>query len=197
LFRWLALAALVGWPIIPIFFIQVHLRPAFWRRLGALTYLAVLLEWVPVIALVTLFQNFFLMAEFQFGALSLLGAVLLLLGLGLQVWAFEALGWRGLLGYWELKPQSVSQKLVIRGPFRLVRHPAYLSHTFMFVGIFLATGFLGTGILALLDFVTSYFAITRLEENELITRFGKEFEDYRASIPKFLPALRRNRTKSM
>jgi len=73
----------------------------FWRRLGALTYLVVLLEWMPVIALVTLFQDSFLMTEFQFGALSL-GAMLLLLGLALQIWPFEALGWRGLLGYWDL-----------------------------------------------------------------------------------------------
>jgi protein-S-isoprenylcysteine O-methyltransferase Ste14 len=189
----LAVAAIAGWPIIPIFFIQVHLRPTFWRRLGALTYLVVFLEWMPVIVLVTLFQDFFLMTEFQFGALSLLGAILLLLGLGLQIWTFEALGWRGLLVYSELKPQAVSQKLVIQGPFRLVRHPAYLAHTLMFVGIFLATAFLGTGILALLDFVTSYFAITRLEEKELITRFGKEYDDYRASVPKFLPVSRRKR----
>ena len=163
----------------------------FWRRLGALTYLVVLLEWMPVIALVTLFQDSFLMTEFQFGALSLLGAIFLLLGLGLQIWTFEALGWRGLLGYWELNPQGVSQKLVVQGPFRVVRHPAYLAHTLMFVGIFLATGFLGTGVLALLDFVTSYFAITRLEEKELTTRFGKEYEEYRASVPKFIPVLRK------
>jgi len=90
-----------------------------------------------------------------------------------------------------LNPQDVSQKLVVQGPFRVVRHPAYLAHTLMFVGIFLATGFVGTGVLALLDFVTSYFAITRLEEKELTTRFGKEYEEYRASVPKFIPVLRK------
>ena len=147
----------------------------------------VLLEWIPVIALVLLFQDFFLITELQFEALSWFGAILLLLGLGLQIWTLEALGWKGLVGYSELKPQGISQNLVIHGPFRFVRHPAYLAHTLMFVGLFLVTGFLGTGVLALLDFVASYFAITRLEEKELVARFGKEYEDYRASVPKFLP----------
>ena len=111
----------------------------------------------------------------------------MLLGIALLSWIVRHLGWRGLVAYSELKPQIVSQKLIADGPFSVVRHPTYLAHTLMFVGIFFVTGFLGTGILALIDFIISYFEITPLEERELSVRFGDEYLRYKEEVPRFLP----------
>jgi protein-S-isoprenylcysteine O-methyltransferase Ste14 len=110
-----------------------------------------------------------------------------LLGIGLLSWIVKHLGWRGLIAYSELKPQIASQKLITNGPFSVVRHPTYLAHTLMFVGIFLMTGFVGTGLLALLDFITSCFVITPMEERELSVRFGDEYRTYKEEVPRFLP----------
>jgi len=68
-----------------------------------------------------------------------------------------------------------------------MRHPTYFAHTLMFAGIFLMTGYTGTGVLALLDFLSSYFVITKLEEKELLDRFGNDYRKYRKRVPKFFP----------
>lgn len=49
------------------------------------------------------------------------------------------------------------------------------------------TGAASTGALAILDFVLSYFLITRLEERELEERFGREYAEYKRMVPKFFP----------
>lgn len=185
--RPLALLAFAIWAFITLVLIQVHLRPAFWRKLGALTYAVVLFEWTPIMLAVVFFQDFFLGRELELGALSWAGGVLVLLGIALLSWIVKHLGWRGLIAYSELKPQIASQKLITTGPFSVVRHPTYLAHTLLFVGIFLMTGFVGNGLLALIDFITTYFVITPMEERELSVRFGDEYRRYKQEVPRFLP----------
>jgi protein-S-isoprenylcysteine O-methyltransferase Ste14 len=190
LFRPLALTAFAIWFFVTLVLIQVHLRPKFWRKLGAATYLVVLLEWTPLILLLVFFQDFFLVREFDFGVLIWLGVAVLLLGIVFLGWIVKSLGWRGLIAYSELKPQVTSQKLVTEGPYSIVRHPAYLAHTLILVGIFLMTAFLGNAILALIDFITSYFITARLEEKELLARFGDDYLKYMNEVPAFFPRLR-------
>jgi protein-S-isoprenylcysteine O-methyltransferase Ste14 len=185
--RPLALVAFAIWFFNTLVLTQVHLRPGFWRKLGALTYLVVLCEWTPIMLAVVFFQDFFLGKELDLGMLSWAGGFLLLLGIGLLGWIVKHLGWRGLIAYSELKPQIASQKLITTGPFSVVRHPTYLAHTFLFVGIFLMTGFVGNGLLALIDFITTYFVITPMEERELSVRFGDEYRRYKQEVPGFLP----------
>lgn len=145
------------------------------------------MEWTPIALAILFFQDFFLGRELELGVLLWVGGVLMLLGIALLSWIVKYLGWRGLITYSELKPQIVPQKLIINGPFSVVRHPTYLAHTLIFVGIFFLTGFLGTGLLALTDFIASYFVITPLEERELSVRFGDEYRTYKEKVPRFLP----------
>ncbi len=189
MFRPLALAAFALWFFVTLVLIQVHLKPNFWKKLGAATYLVVLLEWIPLALLLVFFQDFFLVKEFDFGGLMWLGVAILFLGVAFLGWIVKSLGWRGLIAYSELKPQLTSQKLVTEGPYSLVRHPAYLAHTLILVGIFLMTAFLGNAILALVDFITSYFVTARLEEKELLVRFGDDYRNYMNEVPAFFPRL--------
>ncbi len=99
------------------------------------------------------------------------------------------------MGFREFKSQNSSQKLIREGPFSIMRHPTYFAHTLMFLGVFLMTGFLGTGILVLIDLLTAYFVIIPLEEKELLTRFGEEYRRYMENVPKFLPQVTVNRRK--
>jgi protein-S-isoprenylcysteine O-methyltransferase Ste14 len=187
MWRGLAVAALVLWPLIPILWVQVHGRPRFWRRLGAFTYAVVLLEWLAVAVLVIVAQNLLLGEQFDLGILFVVGLVLMMLGVGLQVWASRLLGWRTLIGYLELRPVRGEGRIVVEGPFSITRHPTYLAHTLMLVGVFLMTGYTGTGVLALADFLSSYFVITGLEEKELLDRFGDDYRMYIKRVPKFFP----------
>ena len=188
--RSLALVAFALWSFITLVLIQVHLRPKFWRKLGAATYMVVLLEWSPVALALVFFQDFFLIKELELGVIMWLGVAILLFGIALLGWIVRSLGWRGLIAYSELKPQVVPQKLVTEGLYSVVRHPAYLAHTLILTGIFLTTAFVGNGLLVLIDFIVSYFVITPLEESELLLRFGDEYRKYMNEVPAFVPRLR-------
>jgi protein-S-isoprenylcysteine O-methyltransferase Ste14 len=190
LLRPLALGAFAVWLFVTLVLVQVHLRPKFWRKLGALTYVVVLLEWSPLVPALVFFQDFFLVKELELGVVMWLGVATLLFGIALLGWIVRSLGWRGLIAYSELKPQVVPQKLVTEGLYSVVRHPAYLAHTLVLVGIFLTTAFVGNGLLALIDFIISYFVITPLEESELLARFGDEYRKYMNEVPAFVPRLR-------
>lgn len=166
---------------------QVHGNPPFWRKLGVLTYLIVLLEMIPVLIIVIIWQGLLLGQELNLGLLVVLGALLFVLGVSLNAWTAKLLGWKSLVAYSELRPQAERRKPVAVGPFSVVRHPTYLAHTLIFVGIFLMTGFTGIGVLALIDFLTSYFLIIPLEERELTARFREDYRHYQKRVPKFLP----------
>ncbi len=190
--RLLAVAALVVWPLNAIFLVQLHITLDFWRKIRRVTYLVIGTEWLFASVVVIELQDLLLGPELDLGALSWFGLISMLVGMGLHTWTGWLLGLKGLMGYPEIKPRSVSQKLVTTGPFSVARHPTYLAHTLMFVGVFLMTGFLGTGLLALIDFMTSYFIIIPLEERELEARFGNEYRRYRQGVPKFIPRFSRS-----
>lgn len=151
------------------------------------TYLVVLLEMIPIIIVVVTFQDFILSQELTLGLLSVLGALFFVLGLSLNAWTAKLLGWKSLLAYSELKPETGPRKPMELGPFSLVRHPTYLAHSLIFVGVFLMTGFTGTGALALVDFLISYFLTIPLEERELNGRFRGAYRRYQKRVPKFFP----------
>jgi len=151
------------------------------------TYLVVLLEMIPVIIIVITFQGFLLGQELALGPLLVLGGLMFVYGVSLNAWTAKLLGWKSLVAYSELKPQTGPRKPVEVGPFSVVRHPTYLAHSLIFVGVFLMTGFAGTGALALFDFLISYFVTIPLEERELTKRFRRDYRRYQRRVPKFFP----------
>lgn len=81
-------------------------------------------------------------------------------------------------------------ELVTRGPYRVVRHPIYTSMLCMFLG----TGCLVTRPLLLLFATLVFIAGTeirvRIEDGLLAARFGERFEEYRRSLPAYIPLIR-------
>jgi len=59
----------------------------------------------------------------------------------------------------------------------------------MFSGIFLITEVISLGIITLLDFLLVYVLIIPLEENELLNRFGKDYNLYTERVPKYFPRI--------
>jgi len=189
MYRELGVMAIAMWPVIPIFFIPLHLNTEFWRRIGLITYPILLVPWLFIAILIVLYQSLLLGYELSFPFfLGYLGWVSLLAGLLVHIWTAKLLGIRELIGYAELRPGG-EYKLITSGPFSLVRHPTYGAHTLIFLGVFLITGYLATGILVVLDFLVSYFIITRLEEKELARRFGQDYQDYMQKVPRFFPRI--------
>jgi protein-S-isoprenylcysteine O-methyltransferase Ste14 len=119
--------------------------------------------------------------------LAVIGAVLVGGGVGMLLWTvylFDRVG-KGTLGVGDVMGQPVH--LVVRGPYRHVRNP-------MIAGVFAIL--LGEAAIAasgwlLLWFVIFFVMLTTLikfwEEPHLTRRFGAEYVNYRANVPRWIP----------
>jgi protein-S-isoprenylcysteine O-methyltransferase Ste14 len=79
--------------------------------------------------------------------------------------------------------------LIITGPFKYARHPMYSGGIIGAFGLALFAGsVLGAVYSFVLVLVLSHIADA--EEEELRVRFGKDYLDYRRSVPKLFPKVR-------
>jgi protein-S-isoprenylcysteine O-methyltransferase Ste14 len=183
----LAIAALAVWPVIPLFWIPLHAAPGFFRKLGIITYLMPPLTWLPIVYLVYEARGFLIHYRIVMPfVVQIAGALFLFFGLLLHIWTGRLLGIWGLIGLPEIS-RKIEGELVTRGPYALVRHPTYLAHTSIFLGVFFITGVIVVGFLTLLDFAVVNAAIIPLEERELIARFGSAYEEYMKRVPRLFP----------
>jgi protein-S-isoprenylcysteine O-methyltransferase Ste14 len=118
------------------------------------------------------------------GPLGVLAAVLLALGAALYtwcVWDFARHG-RGTPA-----PIDAPRRLVVRGPYRVVRNPMYVAVVTVIAGQ--AALFRSSTILLYGAAVATGFALFVLlyEEPHLRRTFGAEYEDYLARVGRWLP----------
>jgi protein-S-isoprenylcysteine O-methyltransferase Ste14 len=185
----LALAAVMVWPVVPLFWIPVHGFPNLFKRLGKLTYLMPAVLWPPIAFLVFANRAFLLQYRIDFPFLiRAAGVVIMAAGTALHVRTGVLLSLRGLMGLPEVLPET-SGRLVTEGVFGMVRHPTYLAHTLMFAGAFLFTSVAAVGIVTLLDVMVINSIVIPLEERELVARFGKDYMEYQKKVPKYFPQI--------
>lgn len=100
-------------------------------------------------------------------------------------WSYRTLGtnYRGGVGLHD------KHELVRTGPYRIVRHPIYISFILVMVLTFLISANWVLGLSGLL--LVSSIAIVRIsiEEAELKQRFGPSWDDYRERTGSILPRL--------
>ena len=188
----IALLTLMLWPAVPLFWVPVHCQPRFFKRLGFITYALPLVTWLPAVYLVYLYRLFLLEFTVPFPlVVNIAGAMSLILGIALQSWTLMLLKLPVIMGMPEVL-SSVRSELITAGPFCVVRHPTYLSHTLMLLGVLLLTGVAAVGIAMLIDLLVVNLVIIPLEEKELSTRFGTKYEQYRQKVPfQLVPRLHR------
>lgn len=104
------------------------------------------------------------------------GAVLMTVGETIRIWA---------LGFVEKK----GKKLAMSGPYAFVRNPLYAGNFFLGLGLVVICGNWILIAIFLVGFSILYAGTVRHEEEDLKERFGKDYEDYRGNVPKFLPRL--------
>ncbi len=186
----IALITIMLWPVVPLFWIPVHGFPRIFRKIGLLTYIFPLITWLPVAYLIYCERSSLLSCKFVFPTfLSLVGIVIFMAGVLLQFWTLKLLRLSGLMGMPEISKKTKG-RFVAEGPFRVVRHPTYLSHTMMFLGVFLMTGVTTVGISMIIDLLAVQSMVIPLEEKELMSRFGEEYRQYRNRVPRYFPRLR-------
>jgi protein-S-isoprenylcysteine O-methyltransferase Ste14 len=115
-----------------------------------------------------------------------LGMGLIACGVGLVVWTV------GLFvreGEGTLAPWDPTAKLVVRGPYRHVRHPMIGGVATILLGeaVLLGSTAVAGWLVAVVTVNAVYLPL--VEERGLVRRFGSDYEVYRANVPRFVPRL--------
>jgi protein-S-isoprenylcysteine O-methyltransferase Ste14 len=112
-----------------------------------------------------------------------LGVAIVLVGAALRDWAILSLG-RYFRREVTIEP---GQRIVRRGPYRVLRHPSYTGIVLILAGFGLAFGsWVGGGVALLIVFVGVLPRI-RVEERALAQAFGADYTDYANSTARVLP----------
>lgn len=140
--------------------------------------MSVLSVWVPVI-------HWAYFSEHQHGydVFTFIGFAMIVIGISFRAWSVSTLG-----KYFTATVQiSEDHRLVTNGPYGLARHPSY-------TGAFLAITAGGPILHSLPGFIIAcaamgyaYFVRIRIEEKELVARFGDEYKTYKTRTKMIIP----------
>ena len=115
---------------------------------------------------------FFLLAQAR-PATLIVGGLVALPGLALRAWATGHL--------------RKNDALATTGPYAYTRNPLYLGSFVIGVGFTIAAGRLILGLVFAALFLGIYVPVMRVEALTLDELFGKDYQDYAAAVPLFLP----------
>ncbi|HEY4216761.1 MAG TPA: isoprenylcysteine carboxylmethyltransferase family protein [Gemmatimonadaceae bacterium] len=79
------------------------------------------------------------------------------------------------------------QRLVTYGIFRWVRNPLYVGNFFIWMGFVVISGVMWFLPIAIVIFGIEYSLIVAYEEGVLESIFGREYLDYKATTPRWIP----------
>ena len=116
--------------------------------------------------------------------LPLTGIVLVSVGLTLMVATIRLFV---TIGKGTLAPWNPTQKLVVQGVYRHVRNPMISGVFFVLLGEAVGTGSLPLYGWAVFFIVINMFYMPLVEEPGLGKRFGKDYEEYRRNVPRWIP----------
>jgi protein-S-isoprenylcysteine O-methyltransferase Ste14 len=118
----------------------------------------------------------------QTDAILVAAAILCLCGLGFCLWARAVLGrnWSGTVTLKE------NHELIVRGPYRLVRHPIYTGLLAMVVATAIQQGHIG-GIIGLILISVSLWIKSSHEEEVMRKQFPDQYPAYRERVKRIIP----------
>jgi protein-S-isoprenylcysteine O-methyltransferase Ste14 len=94
------------------------------------------------------------------------------------------------VGRGTLAPWDPTKRLVIRGPYRYVRNPMISGVLFVLLGETVLFGSLALLVWFGLVLAVNAVYLPLVEERGLRRRFGREYETYRANVPRWIPRAR-------
>lgn len=138
------------------------------------------ITWSRLIALATIFVSLFsappkYMNAWFLDVLELTGYALLCTATLWRVWCLTFIG------------GTKDGQLAMQGPYSIVRNPLYIGNFVGVVGFGLAMGLPALAVMLAVTFGVLYPAVVAQEEIRLARLFGPEYEQYCASVPRWLP----------
>ncbi len=114
-----------------------------------------------------------------------LGIAIVLVGAAFRDWSIVS------LGRWFRREVTIEpgQKLVRRGPYRVLRHPSYTGLILIFTGFGLAIGSWVGAASALVVVLAGLVPRIRVEERALANTFGAEYTAYARSTARLVPGV--------
>jgi protein-S-isoprenylcysteine O-methyltransferase Ste14 len=86
-----------------------------------------------------------------------------------------------------LSPLDPPRHLVVRGLYRFVRNPMYLSVTIIVLGEFLVTGSSALGVYWAIWFLCANLFVMGYEEPTLRREFGRSYDEYCRQVGRWIP----------
>ncbi len=187
----LALFYLVMLLWIPFFWFVFHPAIAFWRRMGHRAFGVALPVWVIFAVGIIAARHELFARRLERNVLTwTMGGALFIVASWLDAQTRHAFGWRRLVGLTELNPQHRLCGVVRAGVYGRLRHPRYLLYMLMILSMAFLTGAPAIFLLAFLN-ILLYQILAPLEERKLLDQYGPQYDDYRRSVPRFVPHLGR------
>jgi protein-S-isoprenylcysteine O-methyltransferase Ste14 len=94
------------------------------------------------------------------------------------------------IGRGTLAPWDPTEQLVVIGPYSYVRNPMISAVLFMILGAALALNSFWIGAWVVLFFVINHFYFLFSEEPGLTRRFGRQYQEYKRQVPRWIPRWR-------
>jgi protein-S-isoprenylcysteine O-methyltransferase Ste14 len=128
--------------------------------------------------------------QVETGILSYLAFPLWFIGGVMILWCF----WDFIVkGHGTPAPIDPPKELVVTGLYNYVRNPMYVGVLLMLIGHFLWFGYWGLLVYAVFFFMAFHLFILLYEEPTLRKKFGKSYEAYCQSAPRWIPRLWRGK----
>lgn len=175
-------------PVGLLFWFVIHLWARSWRRIGTITYLIILPPLVALGVVLFRFRAWILGADLGVSRILIAIAVILYAVMGwLEIKTWKQLSISIAAGIPEVSRHTEGMgKLLKDGPYRLVRHPRYLSAGVGVIANSFIINHVGMYVMILLVYPAG-FVMLMFEERELVDRFGEEYRQYQREVPKIIP----------
>jgi protein-S-isoprenylcysteine O-methyltransferase Ste14 len=175
-------------PGIVCYWLLLHSFLPLWRKLGV--SVAQYFLWAAVIIVAGLafsWRETLVRGDYGFQPLlAAAGVVCLAAALVFRLQIERFLPWSVQLGFPEIDPHGHPRRLVTEGPFAHTRHPRYIQILLALLGWALLVNYASAYLVAL-AWIPLALLIVRLEESELLRRFGVEYEEYAGRVARFWP----------
>jgi protein-S-isoprenylcysteine O-methyltransferase Ste14 len=174
-------------PAILYWFI-IHPFIGFWRRRGLRITLAFLIVFYlgSTLALIP-FRRLLVGRDLGTSLPLIVAAVPLMVATGIiSQKRRRHLTFRILAGLPEMDPDKHGIGLLREGIYARIRHPRYLEFILGLAGWSLFANYAGLYVMSAITIVL-LLVIVEIEERELRQRFGSEYDEYAAQVPRFIP----------
>jgi protein-S-isoprenylcysteine O-methyltransferase Ste14 len=186
----IAVLMIVTMPPAVLLWFVIHPAAQHWRRIGAgWTYTILSLPVLTLMAISYRARHILVGPDLGTNRLLLvLAAITAALTMWIAVKRKRHLTFRILVGLPELAQDGERGVLLTEGIYSRVRHPRYIEVMLGVLAYALFANYVGVYILALAT-LPALLLVVVLEERELRQRFGDEYADYCARVPRFIPHL--------